>query len=102
LDGADLRERAVLVVLPLHGEHGALDRLDVALDVPVAKFGREPGVVPAAERRIRVVVVLPEAPAQVAGLECGTRLLDARDGDVLDEEMRRDGDDAGDTMARRV
>ena len=99
-DRPDLLERAVLVVFALHREHRARDRLDVALDVPVAKRRRQPDVVPAAERRVGIVVVLREAAAQVAGLEGHARLLDAGDGDVLDEQMRRDRDDAGDRMAR--
>src|SRR5664279_1651528 len=101
-NGADLRHRPVLVVRALHGEHRARDRLDLALDVPVTEFGREPGVVPASEGRVGVGVVAGQAGAQVALLEGVTRLVDAGDRDVLDEEVRRDGDDAGYRVARRV
>ena len=99
-DRPDLLQRAVLVVLALHREHRAGDRLDVALDVPGAELGREPGVVPAAEGRVGVGVVLRQAGAQVRRLEGVAGELDAPDRDVLDEEMRRDRDHAGHGKAR--
>src|SRR6185369_5117767 len=98
-DRGYLLERAVLVVLALHGEHRAGDRRDLALDVPAAKRRHQPDVVPAVERRVDVGVVAGEAIAQVARPVRGARLRDARHRDVLDEQMRRDGDDAGDVVA---
>ena len=55
----------------------------------------QPDVVPAPEGRVGVVVVAREARAQVGRLVGVARLLDARDRDVLDEDVRRHHDDAG-------
>ena len=57
--------------------------------------GSQPDVVPAAEGRVGVGVVAREALAQVGGLVGRARRLDARDRDVLDEQVRRDRDHAG-------
>ena len=55
---------------------GSAMRRDLALDVPVAKRRREPDVVPAAERRVGVVVVAREA--RRAGRWLGRRRAPSR------------------------
>jgi hypothetical protein len=101
-DGANLLERAVLVVLALRGEHRAGDGVDVALDVPAAERRVEPDVVPAAKRRIGVVVIAGEPGTQVGALVGHAGLLDARERELFDEEMRRHDHQPGDLVTGRV
>src|SRR5581483_4830269 len=63
----DLLHRAVLVVLALHDEHRHADIGKELRDVPLAKPRIEPGVVPAAERVVDVVMPASEPRAQIAG-----------------------------------
>src|ERR1700733_12995070 len=55
LDGAELLERAVLVVGALDRQHRTGHAGQEFLDVPAAEFGRQPDVVPAAEHVVDVV-----------------------------------------------
>src|SRR5260221_7337934 len=101
-DRVELCRCAVLVVLALDDQDRTRDGGQVILDVPRAEFGVEPDVVPAAEGAVDVAVVAPEAGAQIArpvGLP-GRR--DAGDRDILDEDMRRLGDEAAAGPAPRA
>src|SRR5690348_11733878 len=51
-NGANLLERSVFVVFALHRQHRRADRTDLRFDVPAAKRGVEPDVVPAAKRGV--------------------------------------------------
>jgi hypothetical protein len=66
-DAVDLRHRSVFVVVSLHREHRAADRGQRGFDVPAAKRGIEPDVVPAPEGGVDVGVMARQALAQVGG-----------------------------------
>jgi drug/metabolite transporter (DMT)-like permease len=97
-DAVDLLQRAVFVVEPLHGEQRAADRLDFAFDRPLPERRMQPDAVPAPERRIGIVVVAGQAFAQVGLQIVDAHPLDAGDRDVLDEDVRRQHDRAGDLL----
>ncbi len=72
------------------------------LDVPVAEARREPDVVPAAKRRVDVLMMPGEARTQIARRIALPRLRDADAVEsVLDEHVRRQGDDAAQRAAAR-
>ena len=64
-DQVDLARRPVRVGVALDDEHRRGDRRQPIGDVPRAERGRQPDVVPAAERRVDVVVVAGQAVPQV-------------------------------------
>ncbi len=98
LDGVELGQRAVLVALALDREHRHVDPGEHVLDVPVAEGGGQPDVVPAPEHAVGVVVVagqaLPEPRRRVGRARGG----DPGHGDVLDEDVGREQDQAGHGM----
>ena len=59
------------------------------LDVPGAEFGRQPDIVPAAERAVEVVVISRQPAAQFAPAIIRLGLGYALDRNILDEDMRR-------------
>src|SRR5688572_8262911 len=73
-NAVDLRERAVLVVDTLDGQHRAADGVELSLDVPFAKRQVQPDAVPAPEGRIGAVVIAAELLRQVGAQVGGAGL----------------------------
>src|SRR5690606_22845445 len=84
----NLLECSVFVVDALYGKNGALDLVQVLLDVPVAELGIQPHIVPSPERRVRMFVV-PCKALGLVGIKVGfASPLDILDRNVFDEDMR--------------
>src|SRR5687768_17124561 len=89
-DLVELRHGCVLVAGSLDREHGYGDPSQVLLaDVPAPEVFFGPDVGPAVEGLARVAVIAPELLRQVGGFEGLLCLLDRRQADRLDENMRR-------------
>ena len=95
LDRFELRRRAVRVVEALDQQHRAGDRWQVRGDVPRAELGRQPHVVPAAERAVDVVVVSGEPRSQIAAFVCEPCRFDAGDRPFLHEDVGRQEHERG-------
>ncbi len=61
-DGVHLLSGAVLVVLALHDEDGALDRRQILFNAPLPELGSEPHVGPRPKHRVGVAAVMPSKP----------------------------------------
>lgn len=96
LDPIDLFDGAVLIVQPLHDQHRRRDRRQAVLDAPGPEVVGRPDVVPAPERRDRIVVVEEHSPRHVTALEGLSRGRHAGDRLRLDEHVRSDAHESGD------
>jgi len=63
LESLDLLGRAIFILLSLNYQDWAADRIQEWFDIPVAKNGIEPDIVPGPEERIDIRVI----PAQTLG-----------------------------------
>jgi hypothetical protein len=76
----------------LQRQDGHADVAQEGGDVEAAKPGVQPGVVPAVERSVDIVVIAGETLAQIAGFIRVGDLADAGDVEVFDKEVRGNGD----------
>lgn len=97
-NGLDLRHGSVWIVEALNGQDRAADAREILFDVPAAEVRMEPDVVPSPEGACGVAVMAGELLGKVGGLECSLGLGDAGDTEVLDEDVRREEDEAADTV----
>ena len=88
LNRLHLPQGPVLVVFALDQQRGTGNAREKSLEVPGAKLGIQPHVAPSMKRRIHIVVMSCQARPKISALIVGRRPLDARDRDVLDEDVR--------------
>src|SRR5256885_10173729 len=88
LDGFDLLQGPVLVLLSLYGQDGRVDARQEFLQVPFQELRIKPGAVPAPEGRVHVLGVLREPRPQIARLVSFARLRDAAQAPLLGEYVR--------------
>ncbi len=92
-----LRERRIGIACTLHHEQRHPDAGDLVADVEGPEFRRQPGLAPAPEGAVDIgPVPAGEARAQVTADERLAGAADPFEGDVLDEEVRRDQHDPTD------
>jgi len=88
LESLDLLGRAIFILLSLNYQDWAADRIQEWFDIPVAKNGIEPDIVPGPEERIDIRVIPAQTLGQVRFKVLRARSRDARYCDVLDEHVR--------------
>src|SRR5258708_3980515 len=64
-DRIDLRHRAVMVVMTLHGEQRTANGTELIDDAPRSELRAQPHIVPAIKSRIDIVVIARELAAQI-------------------------------------
>src|SRR2546427_9635370 len=83
LDGFDLLQGPVLVLLSLYDQDGRVDARQEFLQVPFPELRIKPGAVPTPESRVPLLVVLPEPPPQIPPLLSFPRLRGAAPAPLL-------------------
>lgn len=78
----------VLIVETLNDENGAGNARQIFFDVPAAKIGMEPDIVPSPEGPGCIAVMAGELFGEIRGFERHLGLGDAFDAEVLDEDVR--------------
>ena len=86
----DLPHGPILVVHTLQDRDRYADIGEVLGNIPVAEFWIEPGVVPPIEGVVDIPVPARKLSLQVRGLVGSPDLGNRGDGNILDDEMRRD------------
>ena len=93
-DPRNLGLGGVFVFRTLDDQEGADDPVEKMLDIPSSEGWIEPGVRPSEKYRPGIVpVVSGQLYREIGFTECRHSLSDARQGDLLDEDMGRLGDD---------
>jgi hypothetical protein len=87
-DGFGLGHSPVLIVETLNDESRAGDSRQIFFDVPAAKIGMEPDIVPSPEGPGGIAVMAGELFGEIRGFELYLGLGDAFDAEVLDEDVR--------------
>lgn len=83
-----LGHRPVLIAETLNDENWTGDARQVFFDVPTAKIGMKPDVVPAPERPGGIAVMAGEFFGEIRGFELYFGLGYALDAEILDEDVR--------------
>ncbi len=87
-NGVDLGQCAVFVLGALNNGGRAADPSYRRLDVPVAEFGSQLGLIPSLEGACRVVMMPRQASAEPPFLVLDARLAGALDSALFHEDMR--------------
>src|SRR5579872_6286894 len=95
-----LRHGPVLVVDSLNDERRAGDARQIFLDVPAAKLGMQPDIVPSPERAGGVAMMAREFLAKIRRLELLLRFGDARHAEIFNKDMRREQDQPSKMIVR--
>ena len=98
-DRVDLRQCAIRVLLALDQQQWGANRIDSCFDVPVAKLGCEPDIIPALEHGMRMVVVAREPVRQSGRCKVLACHCDCIQCEAFDEHMGGEQDDTGRTVA---
>ena len=83
-----LGHRPVLILETLNDENRTSDARQIFFDVPTAKIGMKPDVVPSPERPGGIAVMAGEFFGEIRGFELHLGLGDALDAEVLGEDVR--------------
>ena len=97
-DCIDLGHGSVLIFESLDEKDRAGDPRKVFFDIPVAKIGMKPDVVPSPEGASRVAMVTREFFAEVGSFEFVFGFGNTLDAEIFDENMRGEKDESAKTV----